>query len=95
MLFIVWFLDGKRRKQVALMEKARLDVLRKQVQASVDSAGSLAFGMVLLNARNFLRRGRFFPYEELRDANELKVSQRHSFSASFIAHHSPMTLART
>ncbi|KAL1520605.1 hypothetical protein AB1Y20_022180 [Prymnesium parvum] len=73
MLFVVWFLDGKRRKQVALMEKARLDVLRKQVQASVDSAGSLAFGMVLVNARNFLRRGRFFPYEELRDANELKM----------------------
>ncbi|KAL1520672.1 hypothetical protein AB1Y20_022242 [Prymnesium parvum] len=83
LLIVGWMLDRTRRRQVARMEAARIDVLRQQVKASVESAGSLAFGMVLVNARDFLRHQRFIPHESLRDASELKVLDTISMAREF------------
>eukprot|EP00966_Prymnesium_polylepis_P108780 2518021-Prymnesium_polylepis.1 len=72
---VVAVMERKRRLQLAEAELRRLNMLRKEVQATVDSTGSLAFGMVLVSAREFLASGRFMPFEALRDTphSPLKV----------------------
>lgn len=64
----------KRCLRVANVKAARIDRLRKQVNSSFESGGSLKFGMVLVNANHFLAHGHFVPYEKLRDLSELKAS---------------------
>eukprot|EP00966_Prymnesium_polylepis_P107740 2494253-Prymnesium_polylepis.2 len=68
-------MERRRRVQVAEAEAKRLNMLRKEVQATVDSTGSLAFGMVLVSAEDFLASARFSSFEVLRDTphSPLKV----------------------
>jgi len=73
----------KRRMNAAMQRAAHLAALRKQVDASVDSAGTLSFGMVLVNAADFLGHKKFIPFEELRDAAQLKVLDTISAAEDF------------
>ncbi|KAL3928677.1 MAG: hypothetical protein SGPRY_002286 [Prymnesium sp.] len=63
----------KKRLETAVQRAARLEALHKQVDSSSESSGKLSFGIVLVNARFFLRHGRLLPYETLRDLNQLKA----------------------
>ncbi|KAL1515118.1 hypothetical protein AB1Y20_004181 [Prymnesium parvum] len=73
----------KRRVNVAMRRAAELAALQKQVDASVDSAGTFSFGMVLVNAADFLQHGKFVPFETLRDAAQLKVLDTVSAAEDF------------
>ncbi|KAL1499200.1 hypothetical protein AB1Y20_013708 [Prymnesium parvum] len=72
-LFMLVVDYSKKRMQAAAVRAARLAVLTKQIDDSVEGAGKFMFGMVLLRASDFLKHGKFIPYETLRDANEVKL----------------------
>lgn len=76
-LFMLVVDYSKKRMQAAAVRAARLAVLTKQIDDSVEGAGNFMFGMVLLRASDFLKHGKFIPYETLRDANEVKVMAVH------------------
>lgn len=73
-VLVLCLFDRKRRNQLASMEATRINVLRKEIDASIGSAGTLAYGITLINAHDFLRHKRILPFEALRDLNLLKVS---------------------
>ncbi|KAL1514916.1 hypothetical protein AB1Y20_003996 [Prymnesium parvum] len=76
----------KRRVNRAMMRAAHLASLRKQVDSSVESAGTLSFGMVLVNGADFLAHRKFVPFEALRDAAQLKVLDTISAAEEFAEH---------
>ncbi|KAL1520610.1 hypothetical protein AB1Y20_022184 [Prymnesium parvum] len=72
-VLVLCLFDRKRRNQLASMEATRINVLRKEIDASIGSAGTLAYGISLINAHDFLRHKRILPFEALRDLNLLKA----------------------
>ncbi|KAL1511739.1 hypothetical protein AB1Y20_005027 [Prymnesium parvum] len=83
-LFMLTVDYGKKRMQTAAARAARLAVLTKQIDDSVEGAGKFMFGMVLLKASDFLKHDKFVAYEKLRDANEVKlldtIAAAHAFA---------------
>jgi len=83
-LFMLTVDYGKKRMQAAAARAARLAVLTKQIDDSVEGAGKFMFGMVLLKASDFLKHDKFVAYEKLRDANEVKlldtIAAAHAFA---------------
>ncbi|KAL3920924.1 MAG: hypothetical protein SGPRY_005079, partial [Prymnesium sp.] len=73
----------RKRLEAATQRAARLEALRNQVDSSLEASGTLEFGMVLVNARDFLHHGRFLPYETLRDLHQLKVLDTISAAEEF------------
>lgn len=63
----------RKRHDAVVQREAVLDALRKQVDDSLQTTGTLAFGMVVVNAYDFVQHGKFVPYETLRDLNQLKA----------------------
>lgn len=74
MLLFMWGADySKRRLERISKEAARIEMLKRQINDGLEAAGTLSFGMALVSATEFLRSGKFIPFEELRDSSRLKV----------------------